>query len=135
MKTINKIFSVALSLFLVMVIFPQSLILGMECNGLSTQEVEKNSDVSIFNIDGEMPQVLGDNERLSKHVKRLYDSEDMYSIVFKNSDQTETKYVFNEPIKYVDDNGNVKDKSTELSYTDGAYINKENDVKLVLRRL
>ena len=132
MKTINKIFSVALSLFLVMVIFPQSLILGMECNGLSTQEVEKNSDVSIFNIDGEMPQVLGDNERLSKHVKRLYDSEDMYSIVFKNSDQTETKYVFNEPIKYVDDNGNVKDKSTELSYTDGAYINKENDVKLVL---
>ncbi len=50
------------------------------------------------------------------HIERLRTEEkDLYSAVFRNIDGTQTVYFFGTPIKYVDDNGMIKDISTEIT--------------------
>jgi hypothetical protein len=65
-----------------------------------------------------------------KHVNRLWEQEeDLNTIVFQNKDGTKTAYKFNEPVKYKDSNGKIKDKSNKISKTsDGDYTNAENDI-------
>lgn len=57
------------------------------------------------------------------HTRRLFEEEtDLSSVVFRNSDNTNTLYVFNERIKYEDADGVVRDKSNGLKAgTDGSY--------------
>jgi hypothetical protein len=70
------------------------------------------------------------------HVERLYEKENDFStIFFANADGTETAYLFFEDVKYIDENGEVADKSNELFddfeseiFYDYAYANKENDI-------
>lgn len=73
----------------------------------------------------------------NKHVNRLYSEEkDLNTIVFQNRDGGKTIYLFNEPIKYIDNQGNIKDKSTKIKQveqtnlssvkTDIAYIVDDN---------
>lgn len=67
------------------------------------------------------------------HIERLYDQEtDLNTVVFGNSDGTETAYIFDEPVKYVDSNGEIKDKSNTL-YDAGiegyAYVNSDNNIQ------
>lgn len=64
----------------------------------------------------------------SKHVKRLKSAEDIYSVVFANADGTNTLYRFNEPIKYFDNYGNLKDKINGIVKKNHLFINTENDV-------
>ena len=66
----------------------------------------------------------------NKHVNRLWEQEeDLNTIVFQNKDGTKTAYKFNEPVKYKDENGKIKDKSNKISKTsDGDYTNAENDI-------
>lgn len=71
------------------------------------------------------------------HTERLYDREDdLNTLVYLNQDGSETAYIFNETVKYLDDSGKVKDKSNILSnnITDTeftkeyAYVNDRNDI-------
>lgn len=64
------------------------------------------------------------------HIQRIYAEEDaLDSVVFKNSDNTNTLYIFNENIKYVGSDGRTYDKSNALALnTDGSYGNYANDV-------
>lgn len=64
------------------------------------------------------------------HVNRLKEQEeDLYSVIFQNRDGTKTVYRYNEPVKYKDKNGNVRDKTNKLSLTSkGDYTNEENDI-------
>lgn len=67
------------------------------------------------------------------HIARLYDKEtDLDTIVFSNQDGTETIYIFDEAVKYVDSNGIVADKSNLLYDADEvgyAYVNEDNDIQ------
>ena len=61
----------------------------------------------------------------NKHVNRLYSEEkDLNTIVFQNRDGGKTIYLFNEPIKYIDNQGNIKDNiiyDPQFSNRDGGY--------------
>jgi hypothetical protein len=67
------------------------------------------------------------------HVARLYKKEsDLRTVIFANKDGTETAYIFDEPVKYIDENGKIVDKSNRLYsvYADEyAYVNKDNDIR------
>jgi len=50
------------------------------------------------------------------HVLRLYEQEeDLNTVIFQNRDGGKTVYLYADPVKYVDDDGNVKDRSTALT--------------------
>jgi hypothetical protein len=88
----------------------------------------------------EKPEIITDEMiRQGKHVNRLWEQEpDLNSILFQNKDGTKTLYTYDEPVKYKDKDGKIKDKNTELSTgidktsykTNYQYTNQENDVRL-----
>lgn len=82
----------------------------------------------------EIPEAL-EQEMIEEkgHIERLYDQEaDLNTVVFGNVDGTETAYIFDEPVKYVTSDGEIRDKSNSLysSTVDGyAYVNSDNDIQ------
>ena len=68
-----------------------------------------------------------------KHIARLYDKEtELDTVVFANQDGTETAYIFDEAVKYLNSEGIITDKSNKLystRKTDCAYINYDNDIQ------
>ena len=72
----------------------------------------------------------------NEHVNRLYQQEeDLNTVIFQNRDGTKTMYYFASPVKYVDENGEVRDKKnvlhavTEPGFAaDYQYVNSENDI-------
>ena len=83
---------------------------GKTINALDAMPVDKKAEQKL-KLET-VPEVIGTetaNER--KHIERLYDKEgdSLYNAVFENIDGTETLYMFDYPIKYVSDTGEVKD--------------------------
>ncbi|PKM61500.1 MAG: hypothetical protein CVU97_07070 [Firmicutes bacterium HGW-Firmicutes-21] len=86
----------------------------------------------------EYSSIVTDLINESEHTRRLHNEEtDLYSLVYENDDGTNTMYMFAQPVKFVDENGAVKDKSiTLVDAVDerGKYRYKTaaNDVKVYL---
>ena len=76
------------------------------------------SELKEMEVDvSSLPSFIDSSNALQKgHVNRLRSSEkNLSTVVFQNKDGTETTYIFMQPVKYIDDNGNVKDKSAKIS--------------------
>ena len=85
-----------------------------------TLEELKTKTVDLSSI----PEFISAERALSKgHVNRVMAQEgNLGTIVYQNSDGTKSTYIFNTPVKYIDTDGTVKDKSTKLnSLTDSIY--------------
>ena len=96
-----------------------------------SEVVETTSDLedliagisSVEDIYGELdretvPEIIGYDYAVSKaHVQRLYDAEDddLNRIVFLNADGTQTAYIFNFPVKYIDERGTIKDITLDIA--------------------
>ena len=67
--------------------------------------------------DADKSEVISDDLIAERdHVNRLWkQEEDLNTIIFQNRDGTKTMYWFDQPVKYVDENGEVKDKKNELT--------------------
>ena len=73
----------------------------------------------------------------NKHVNRVKEQEDLYSVIFQNRDGTKTMYYYTEPVKYIDEKGRAQDKSNKLTenisdkrYVDKySYVNAGNDIQ------
>lgn len=99
--------------------------------------IEKLKTAVLSNDD--KPEVISDSLIAEKgHVNRLWaQEEDLNSIIFQNRDGKKTMYCFEQPVKYVDSSGKIRDKKNFLSsvidkpeYTeDYGYVNSENDIK------
>ena len=81
-----------------------------------------------------LPQFLSYSEAVSKgHVNRLYEQEnDLSTIIYQNKDGGKTAYMFAKNIKYVDADGNIKDKSTKIGATQAkgySYAMEQNNIK------
>lgn len=81
-----------------------------------------------------LPSFIDSGKALQKgHVNRLKSREsNLNTVVFQNNDGTETTYIFMRPVKYIDDNGVVQDKSDKVtSLTDRTYSHgmMNNNVK------
>lgn len=73
--------------------------------------------VSSILAEADCPEAVSADEiKKGGHVQRLYEQEkDLNTIVFQNDDGSKTLYYFAEPVKYVDEDGNVRDKSNTLT--------------------
>ncbi len=85
----------------------------------------KMERISVDNV----PDVVGFESAKSKnHVARAYDQEkeELNALVFLNQDGTYTKYVYDYPVKFIDENGTIKDTSLDIiADTDGGYKRKQ----------
>ena len=101
-------------------------------------EAEMKSDNTKILADDELAEALIERGVVNQiHTERLYDKEDdLNTLVYLDNDGGETAYIFNEAIKYVDSNNNIKDKSNVISdniankkFVDKyAYVNDKNDI-------
>ncbi len=64
-----------------------------------------------------LPEFISAERAMSKgHVNRVMAQEgNLATVVYQNSDGTKSTYIFNAPVKYIDADGTVKDKSTKLN--------------------
>lgn len=65
-----------------------------------------------------VPDIVGYDEALRmNHVRRLYEDEadNLNTVIFLNADGSKTMYVFDHPIKYIGEDGTVKDISLEIA--------------------
>ena len=93
-----------------------------------TSEVLEDSELAEALIES---GVTGTN-----HVERLEIKEpDLNTIIYANYDGTETAYIFDEEVKYIDDNGEIQDKSNEITEAGSdiigdrySYFNEDNDI-------
>lgn len=87
-----------------------------------------------------VPEAVGidvANER--QHVERLYEEEgtSLYNAKFKNADGTITEYLFDYPIKYIDENGDIKDITLEIesdAIEEGVYVTAANSIETTMSR-
>lgn len=101
-------------------------------------ETEAKSDKAEILADNELAEALTERGVINQtHTERLCDKEDdLNTLVYLNNDGSETAYIFNEAVKYVDSNNNVKDKSNVISDNISnnkfkekyAYVNDKNDI-------
>lgn len=78
---------------------------------------------SVEDIYGELeketvPEIIGYDYAVSKaHVQRLYEEEgdDLNRVVFLNADGTQTAYIFDFPVKYIDERGTIKDITLDIA--------------------
>lgn len=67
------------------------------------------------------------------YVARLNSEEQSLSeIVLEKEDGTRSLYMFGENVKYIDENGEVADKSNNAVRRGNAYVNEGNDVEVIL---
>lgn len=105
--------------------------------GLAVVDTSSETILGVLSED-DIPECLAlEVSENSKFAARLYEKETaLDTVLFANKDGSETVYIFNEDIKYIDESGNVADKSNKLysniesrTYSsDYSYVNKENDI-------
>lgn len=71
-------------------------------------------------------------ELATAHTARAFEEEELNTIVYNNSDGSQTVYFFDENIKYTDDNGNIVEKDITLEAVGGGYKTKNNDISTLL---
>lgn len=80
--------------------------------------VEELFETNVETEDFSVPDIICENEA-KNYIGRLKDEEkDLYTFVFSNKDGSNTMRVYGHPVKYVDDDGEVKDISLLLKKSD-----------------
>lgn len=90
---------------------------------------EETNDVQLLD-ECEIPDVISYEEVLEKgHCERVYEKkENLNSFLFNNIDGTQSLYLFEYPVKYVDESGEIKDKSMELEENNTSFVSADSDI-------
>ena len=87
-----------------------------------------------------VPAIIGYETAYKRaHVQRLYAEEgsNLNTIIFLNANQTKTVYLFDHPVKYVDENGNIKDITLDITGevgSSGTFRTESNSVLTTFSR-
>lgn len=104
---------------------------------VSIPEPEQESESKIVRTElteQNLPDVI-DSETAIKdgYVARLNSEEQSLSeVVLEKDDGTRALYLFSENVKYIDENGDVADKSNNAVRKVRAFVNEGNDVEIIL---
>ena len=94
----------------------------------AVSEAELSENCSILNyVDAETFRAAG-------HVARLPEVETLSSYAFRNADGTHTVYYLDQPVKYVDDDGNLQIIDLTLQADGELYRPVANDLSLTLSK-
>ncbi len=100
---------------------------------LSTAVIPINAESEIQYTEADLHEMITYADAVAAgHVNRLNDEEDMNTLIFANRDNTKTMYYYGENIKYTDENGTVRDKTNKLTYSNGVYVNEDNDINVAI---
>ena len=116
-KSFIKTISIVLSLLILLTALP----LGVS----AADTAEVTTDVKVEDVTSENMSFAGARVRAEE-------GDGLNTIVINNGDGTHTMTLYNHPVKYVDEKGEVQDISLEIaSATDGSYKTKANDIQTV----
>ena len=82
--------------------------------------------------ESSVPEAVGYEKAIENlHVERMYEEEgdSLYNVIFKNADGSRTQYLFDYPVKYVTDSGEIEDIRLNVvqdAQTPGAYRTAAN---------
>lgn len=114
MRIKSRAVSVILSLFLVVV-----MLVGMTpVSAISIPNTSETTDVTSYKSEEfKVPDIIDEEEQAERaYTGRVKEEEtDLYTFVFKNEDGSNTMRVFDHPVKYIDDKGETRDISLEIS--------------------
>lgn len=85
----------------------------------------------------ELPDIIGEAEAEENlYVGRVKSEEkDLYTFVFANNDGTKTMRVYSHPVKYVSDDGSVRDISLDIkSKTGGGFVTADHEITTTFKR-
>ncbi len=77
------------------------------------------------------PDIVGEEEVIERgYVGRLKDAEeDLYTFVFQNSDNTNTMRVYSHPVKYVAEDGSVRDIALDIeAKSGGGFVTADHEI-------
>ena len=121
-----------------------SVILATLISILSTESVQTTAVINEKNIkitnedltnvqllaDDEIPDIISYEEVAEKgHYERVHEKEEsLNSFVFENIDGTQSLYLFEYPVKYIDKSGEIQDKSIKLEENISSFVSADSDI-------
>ena len=104
---------------------------------VSIPEPEQESESTIVRTElteQNLPDVIDAETAIADgYVARLNSEEQSLSeVVLEKDDGTRALYLFSENVKYIDENGDVADKSNNAVRKGRAFVNEGNDVEIIL---
>ncbi|MFR5813080.1 MAG: hypothetical protein ACLUG8_07955 [[Eubacterium] siraeum] len=104
---------------------------------VSIPEPEQESESKIVRTElteQNLPDVIDSETAIADgYVARLNSEEQSLSeVVLEKDDGTRALYLFSENVKYIDENGDVADKSNNAVRKGRAFVNEGNDVEIIL---
>lgn len=104
---------------------------------VSIPEPEQESESKIVRTElteQNLPDVIDAETAIADgYVARLNSEEQSLSeVVLEKDDGTRALYLFSENVKYIDENGDVADKSNNVVRKGRAFVNEGNDVEIIL---
>lgn len=104
---------------------------------VSIPEPEQESESKIVRTElteQNLPDVIDAETAIADgYVARLNSEEQSLSeVVLEKDDGTRSLYLFSENVKYIDENGDVADKSNNAVRKGRAFVNEGNDVEIIL---
>lgn len=134
---IKKVLILALTLFM-MCDMNNSIKAINSLNKSRINDFKVQLDDNELLMKSEIPDAIEYNNVIDKgHCKRVIEEEEsLNSIVFKNTDGTHSRYIFNYPVKYIDEHGNVQDKSLEIKEDKktNSYISDSSDISATFNK-
>ena len=123
-------------------VYDGEMLSGVENIDTSLSETEPTSpltevELSTIIKNGKMERITADNvpdavgfesAKSKNHVARAFEKEkdELNSLVFLNEDGTYTKYLYDYPVKFVDESGSIKDTSLDIvAEANGSYKRKQ----------
>jgi len=146
----RKVISLLMILCLVVTLFPGNApIHAEEAASVSPAEPLETTTESTLQLASQcriLDHVDADVFAAGDHVARLPEEESLNSYVFLNSDGTKTAYYLDEPVKFIDSDGTVREKDLTLTAitagdvsadamdagVSAGYITTQNDIQLTL---
>lgn len=88
---------------------------SLKVQGTGEKSLKELQEIDISKV--EFPQFISREKAIKReHVNRLKDQEsNLNTVIYQNRDGSKTAYIFTNPVKYIDTNGQIKDKSTEIA--------------------
>lgn len=123
-------------------VYDGEMLSGVENIDTSLSETEPTSPLTELELstiikNGKMERISADNvpdavgfesAKSKNHVARAFEKEkdELNSLVFLNEDGTYTKYLYDYPVKFVDESGSIKDISLDIvAEANGSYKRKQ----------
>ena len=98
-----------------------------------SEKTDLNEEDLFFSEESMIPKCIEEYQiDMSKHIQRLTELEELNTYVFENADGTRSIYIMDENVKYIDENGVVKEKDISLKSKTGGYGILQSNIDLLI---